>query len=109
MKRLLVLLLLVAAAGGYGVWHWHDAAAQAPSFRTAVVKNGDLRVTISATGTIEPEEVVDVGAQVAGQIDAFGRDPGDSTKTIDYGTAVEQGTILARIDDSLYQADVDQA
>ena len=32
------------------------------SFRTAVVKRGDVAATISASGTIEPEEVVDVGA-----------------------------------------------
>jgi len=37
-------------------------------FRTAAVERGNLIVTISATGTVEPEEVIDVGAQVAGQI-----------------------------------------
>ena len=34
--------------------------------RTVPVKRGDLRATIDATGTMEPEEVVDVGAQGAG-------------------------------------------
>jgi HlyD family secretion protein len=71
------------------------------------VRRGDLVATISATGTVEPEEVINVGAQVAGQILAFGKDP--KGKTIDYGSEVEEGTVLARIDDSLYQADVDQA
>ncbi len=68
------------------------------------VKRGDLLVSIGATGTIEPEEVVDVGAQVAGRIVSFGKDL--NGKEVDYGSPVEEGTILAQIDDSLYAADV---
>ncbi len=76
-------------------------------FRTVQVKRGDLQATISATGTVEPEEVVDIGAQVAGRIVAFGKDKkGDE---IDYGSVVENGTVLARIDDALYAADVASA
>ena len=62
-----------------------------------------------ATGTIEPEEVVDVGAQVAGLIDYFGKDPAAPGKFVDYRTEVDQGTVLAHIDESLYKADADQA
>ena len=76
-------------------------------YRTTPVKKGDLLATISATGTVEPEEVVDVGAQIAGQINSFGKDK--NGKTIDYGSVVEEGTILAQIDDSLYAADVAMA
>jgi len=65
--------------------------------QTAVVQRGDVVATISATGTVEPEEVVDVGAQVAGLIKAFGTDV--NGKTIDYGSAVDIGTVLSRIDD----------
>ncbi len=73
-------------------------------YRTAPVKRGDLLASISATGTVEPEEVIDVGAQVAGQIISFGKDK--NGKIIDYGSTVEEGTVLAQIDDSLYAADV---
>jgi len=104
---LLVLLSLAAVGGG---WYWYEAAAASPIHcRTASVTRGDLRVEISATGTLEPEEVIDVGAQVAGQIQSFGVDPADSSKPVDFGTAVEEGTVLVQIDDSLYAADVDQA
>ena len=68
---------------------------------------GDLEVTVGATGTVEPEELVDVGAQVAGKIVAFGKDK--NGKPIDYGSAVEAGMVLARIDDSLFAAEVSQA
>jgi len=77
------------------------------AFRTVPVRRGDLMATISATGTVEPEEVVDIGAQVAGKIVAFGKDK--NGKTVDYGSVVEKGTVLARIDDSLYAADVASA
>src|SRR5262245_43588150 len=110
MKRWLLILgplILIAAASG-AIWrYWH--ASRPPSFRSEAVQRGDLVLTISATGTVEPEEVVDVGAQVAGQIKSLGADPRDSTKSVDYCTPVTEGTILARIDDTLFKSDVDQA
>jgi HlyD family secretion protein len=98
-------VLLLAAAGM--VWYFQRVDAETPLFRTVQVKRGDLLVAISATGTVEPEEVIDVGAQVAGQILSFGKDA--NGKTVDYGSVVEEGTILAKIDDSLYRADAAQA
>ncbi|MEI8079790.1 MAG: efflux RND transporter periplasmic adaptor subunit, partial [bacterium] len=71
------------------------------------VVRGDLAETIAATGTVEPEEVVDVGAQVAGQVISFGKDV--DGKPVDYGSVVEAGTILARLDDEVCQADLAQA
>ena len=82
----------------------HSANGQADSYSTAKVKQGDLLITISATGTVEPEEVIDVGAQVAGIVDYFGKDKDGNT--VDYGSIVEEGTVLAKINDSLYAADV---
>jgi HlyD family secretion protein len=99
-----VVVALVATAAVFYLFRGDRSAA---SFRTAQVKRGDLVATIGATGTVEPEEVVDVGAQVAGQIVTFGKDR--NGKTIDYGSVVEEGTVLARIDDTLYAADVAQA
>src|SRR5262245_5149864 len=109
MRRLLALLIIVALAGGGAAMYWRQLQRPVTTFKTAAVQRGDLRITISATGTVEPEEVVDIGAQVAGQIRSLGPDPRDSTKTVDYGTEVEEGTVLARIDDALYAADLDQA
>ncbi|MCX5899872.1 MAG: efflux RND transporter periplasmic adaptor subunit [Proteobacteria bacterium] len=76
-------------------------------FTTATVNRGDLSAAISATGTVEPEDVIDVGAQVAGRIVFFGKDK--NGKEIDYGSEVEAGTVLAQIDDALYAADAAQA
>lgn len=105
-KRVVFSLILVAILAFAASWLLKRGAAPPVSLRTVPVKRGDLVATISATGTVEPEEVVDVGAQVAGRIVAFGKDR--SGKTIDYGSAVEKGTVLAQIDDSLYAAEVAQ-
>ena len=51
---------------------------------------------------------MDIGAKVAGQIVKFGDDPQNPRKSIDCGSQVEVGTILAAIDPTLYQARVDQ-
>lgn len=81
------------------------------SLRTTKVSRGDLRATIAATGSVEPEEVVDVGAQVVGQIKTLGIDPTDPAKKkiIDFGSIVYEGTVLALLDDSAYKAQVDNA
>jgi HlyD family secretion protein len=103
-KAVLVAVVVMVAIGGVGSWLLLSTGDSGSTLRTSPVKRGDLLATISATGTVEPEEVVDVGAQVAGQILAFGKDR--NGKAIDYGSEVEEGTILAQIDDSLYTADV---
>jgi HlyD family secretion protein len=100
----LIALGLIAATAA---WRFQGGDSQAFSFRTAPVTRGDLLVSISATGTVEPEEVIDVGAQVAGQILSFGKD--SKGKSIDYGSIVENGTVLAIIDDSLYAAEAAQS
>jgi HlyD family secretion protein len=108
MQRLLkipaVATILVVLAGGVGVWQWHARNGHKWLFRTALVNRGDLVATINATGTIEPVEVVDIGAQVEGLVTSFGQDTNGNP--IDYGSIVEEGTILAKIDESVYAADL---
>jgi len=106
MKKVFLLVLVMVMAGG-GIVYLRRDRQTITVFRTAPVERGNLVVTISATGTVEPEEVIDVGAQVAGQILAFGQDI--DGKTVDYGSRVEAGTVLARIDDALYTSEVTQA
>jgi len=107
IKKLIFVLMLFGLLGGTAAWWFQRNGEQKVAYRTSPVTRGDLLVSISATGTVEPEEVVDVGAQVAGQILSFGKDV--NGKTVDYGSVVEEGTVLARIDDSLYLADEAQA
>jgi len=107
IKRILVLAVVLGLVAGVAGWYLQRGNAQTATFRTDQVTRGDLLVSIRATGTVEPEEVVDVGAQVAGQILYFGKDA--NGKTVDYGSPVEAETVLAKIDDSLYSAEEAQA
>ena len=76
MKIVFVALVVVGlAAGGTVYYTKHVAADAAVSFRTVAVKRGNLLSTIGSTGTVEPEEVVNVGAQVTGIIKSLGDRP----------------------------------
>jgi HlyD family secretion protein len=109
MKKFVLAIVLLWAAGAAGVWYWNDLRGRRVAFRTAAVHRGDLLATIGATGTLEPEEVADVGVQIAGEIERFGQDPRDPLKPIGYGSPVEQGTLLAQLDDALFKTRLDQA
>jgi HlyD family secretion protein len=89
------------------VWWTHVRREKRSVFRTAPVNRGDIVATISATGTVEPITVVDVGAQVGGLIKRFGND--EKGHIVDYGSMVKEGSVLAEIDDSLYAAAVKTA
>jgi HlyD family secretion protein len=117
MIRFSALILFIAAVVGGGVYYKHRLESQANRhpFRLEKIERGDLNITVDATGTIEPEEVVDVGAQVTGRIAEFGKDPRGKTdpafaeKTIDYRSPVIKGMLVAQIDKSVYAAQYDQA
>jgi len=104
IRRIIVLLLLGGACGGG--WWWYTRRSEVPNstYRTVPLKRGELVATIGATGTVEPVELVDVGAQVAGKLNEFGKDL--NGKTVDFGSRVEEGMLLALIDDSLPKLDV---
>ena len=76
-------------------------------FRTEKLAKTDVVRTISATGTVEPEELINVGAQVNGRIMKFGTDA--DGKTVDYGSRVKKGAVLALIDDVIYKSELQQA
>jgi HlyD family secretion protein len=110
LRAFFILLGLgVLGGGGYAAWLWLGHGSHGPTFRTEKVTVGNLTATIGATGTIEPETVNDIGAQITGQIKFFGDDPRGGGRIIDYRSPVEEGTVLAQIDDSLYAAQRDNA
>ena len=109
MRRLrpllwLVVLAAVAAGGYFGLARGGTAG---PSYRAEVATRADLLSSVAATGTLEPEDVIDVGAQVGGMIKSFGT--AADGKGVDYGSPVDAGTVLASIDDSLYRAKAEQS
>ena len=106
MKKAILLIVVIGIIAGIagGWWYYNKEGAKNVAFRTVEITRGDILSTISATGTVEPEELVDVGAQVAGQVLAFGKD--EDGNEVDYGSSVAEGTVLAKIDDTTYTSDV---
>jgi HlyD family secretion protein len=104
MKWLIALVAgsATCAALAFDVWNFHDVPPE--RFRTAPVERGDLLVAVHASGTLVPAEIVDVGSQVEGRIRSLGEDIDDPGRTIDYGSRVKKGTVLARIEDSNFLA-----
>jgi HlyD family secretion protein len=100
-----IIIIVLICSVGYGGIRFFKSDKNSDSgnlFKIAEAKRGDIVATISASGVVEPEEVVDVGAQVAGRIVAFGKDKNGNL--VDYGSEIEKGTVLANIDDLLYSA-----
>ncbi len=101
-KSLLVPALVgavVLAAGGGWWWKQKQAANAEGQWRTATIESGDIRVAISATGTLSAISTVTVGSQISGQV---------TEVLVDYNSPVKKGDVLARIDPSTYQAQIAQ-
>ena len=86
----LLLLIAIPITGGAAYYATRKPAVPVQSFQTESIKQGDIVLKKTATGTVEPEELVDVGAQVMGLITGFGKDT--EGNRIDYNSAVEEGT-----------------
>lgn len=106
MKKVFSIVVILALVGAGTAWFWmRPKAAQAPvAYKTKPVTRGQATQTIRSTGTIEPEDLIDIGAQITGQIMAFGTDT--EGKEVDYCSVVRKGQLLARIDDVTYKAEV---
>ncbi len=89
MKKLIFLVILLAGAGGAGYWYWQSGTTPQTTFRLDEIKRGHLVATINSTGTLQPRELVDVGAQVAGPIIFIGKDTNTQSGIVDWGSIVE--------------------
>jgi HlyD family secretion protein len=116
MKKFIVIAVLLGLAAGGAYVYWQQQAVAPVSFRFEEVTRGKLVATVGATGTLQPREVVDVGAQVLGQIIYIGKDPYTQSGIVDWGSEVQGpvldkdgkivklGTVLAQIDPAIYEA-----
>lgn len=95
------LVIIALAVGGWFGWGaWKKSRELPPSWTSAPVERTNLSSSVSASGTLSPVVNVSVGAQVSGRIEAL---------FADFNDEVTQGQLLARIDQSVYRANVNQA
>jgi macrolide-specific efflux system membrane fusion protein len=81
--------ILAALVVGLLAWRLFFAGGDASTALTAQVTRGDLEQTVEATGTLEPKQIVSVGAQVSGRIEKL---------NVEIGQVVRQGELIAQID-----------
>lgn len=70
-RRTLLWVLLAAALLAGGAWWWwraRDQANAAPKYVTAVAARGDLTLTVSANGTIQPTRAINIGSELSGTV-----------------------------------------
>ena len=102
MKKLIIAIVVLASVGAGVYFGFFNKSVEKVSFKTAKVEKLDVIKTIDATGTVEPEDLVDVAARVSGEIIAFGKDK--NGKEVDYGSEIREGDIIALIDDQIQQS-----
>jgi HlyD family secretion protein len=92
MHRGFIALLVAALLFG--------CKGDAPSYRTESVTLGDIQATVTATGTVNAVTTVQVGTQVSGTIRML---------YVDFNSRVKKGQVIAQIDPSTFEAQVQQA
>ncbi|MGB6043614.1 MAG: efflux RND transporter periplasmic adaptor subunit [Pirellulales bacterium] len=100
-KIALLTVLLVAVAGAW--LYWQTTSSGPPKLRTVAIEQRDLRIAVTASGTLEPDQIVEVSSLTAGTIVQFGRDIDHADKFADVGSRVTEGSLLVQIDSGLFQ------
>ena len=97
----LVALLICCAAGAFFYFQHKGPEGGGPkmTYKTEAAAIEDLVVTVTATGTLEPTNQVDVGSELSGKVEAI---------MVDFNDRVTEGQLLARLDVSKLQAQVKQ-
>jgi HlyD family secretion protein len=92
-KKSLITLAAIAAVALIGLLVRQVAFAKEPAtYRFATITRGDMKATVSSTGTLNAVTTVSVGTQVSGQV---------SELLADFNDHVKKGQLLARIDPTL--------
>jgi HlyD family secretion protein len=97
-KILAAALLVLVLLAGVGVYVWRSDPPTA--YVTAAVTSGPLTVTVSATGTLQPQDQVEVGAEISGRVDAV---------NVDFNDSVTKGQVIAIINTDQIRAQLAQA
>ena len=99
-KRIIIITSIIAAiffVSGFAFFFGKNPNAD---YVTVPVKRKTIIEAVEASGTVNPVNTVDIGSQVSGMIKEI---------YVDYNSKVKKGQLLAQIDPSLFQAQVDKA
>ncbi len=99
-KKLLAGMILMILLFGTGTYLLLKSGEKGPKYRTEAVSRGDVRASVTATGTVNAVTTVLVGTQVSGTI---------KNLYVDFNSPVKKGQLLAQIDPATFEAQVQQA
>ena len=85
----ILVIVLITALVAVLAWKFFKPKEEKPQYITAKVSRGDIEETVLATGTLQAEQLVSVGAQVSGQVKKM---------YVKLGDQVKQGQLIAQID-----------
>lgn len=96
------LILLILVAGGVGLTFYLKADNRSPEerYKFVTLEKGELNQTVSANGTLNPVTLVNVGTQVSGTVRKL---------YVDFNAQVEEGQVMAELDDALLSAQARQS
>ncbi|MBF0540769.1 MAG: efflux RND transporter periplasmic adaptor subunit [Nitrospirae bacterium] len=99
MKKILIVLFVLVLIGG-SIFIFTRKTDNKVKYKTEKVVIGEIRSTVTATGTINPIILVNVGAQVSGLIKEL---------FVDFNSQVKKGKVIALIDPRTFTEQVTQA
>src|SRR5688572_5342911 len=88
-KVMFGVLATIVVGGGLAYWTLGGETAPATQLIRAKIERGTIRISVTATGTLEAVKTVQVGSQISGQISAL---------HADFNSKVRKGQLLAEID-----------
>jgi HlyD family secretion protein len=100
MKKVLLVLLIIGVGITAYAYYGLRTTEFVPNVNTVSLTRGDVVDTVGATGTLEAVTTVQVGSQVSGIIEAL---------YADYNSIVRQGEVIARLEPSLFETQIEQA
>jgi HlyD family secretion protein len=100
MRKLVTVLIVLAVAGGGGYYYYRSTQSkEKATVNQVTITQGTIVEEVQATGTLEALRTVQVGPQVSGTI--------LSLEGVDFNSIVHRGQVVARLDPSLLQVQVD--
>lgn len=100
IKKRFIILPIIIFIAIFALIAIFSKAGEKPPYSLAKVEQKDIVEKVEASGTINPVQTVSIGSQVSGMIKEI---------YVDFNSNVKKGQLLAQIDPSLFQAQVDQA
>lgn len=90
-RRPFLWLGLLLAVAGAALWYWNRSrgSAEAVSYRTMPVTRGDVALTVTANGTLQPTRAVNIGSELSGTV---------ARVLVDVNDHVKKGQVLVELD-----------